>query len=182
MMEETMLQRDSSEDSVALKRLGMMSKRFWESYEECSIICFKEFSIKYYPSEALLIAAITWGSTFSRFPIAIPPNAIEAAVRITSELDLLWTIFWTSRRIFPLSQRLVSLPTSPKTFKAICLRRMSSFSLLAWKMKSICFVFFKESIDLTISKMELTKGIFSAYEAGEMIAAIVLDMEITASF
>lgn len=164
IMEETMLQRDSSEDSVALKRFGMISKRFWESYDECSMICFNEFSIKYCPSEALLIAAITWGSTFSRFPIAIPPRAMEAAVRITSELDLLLTIFWTSARIFPLSQRLVSLPTSPRTFKAICLRKMSSFSLLA------------------ISKMELTKGIFSANEAGEIIAAIVLDMEPTDSF
>lgn len=28
MMEETMLQRDSSDVSVALKRFGMMSKRF----------------------------------------------------------------------------------------------------------------------------------------------------------
>jgi len=30
--------------------------------------------------------------------------------------------------------------------------------------------------------MELTKGIFSANEAGEIIAAIVLDMEPTDSF
>lgn len=37
-------------------------------------------------------------------------------------------------------------------------------------------------IDLTISKMELTKGMFSAKEAGDIIEAMVLDMEAIDSF
>jgi len=53
----------------------MISKIELERVCECSMIDFRLFNIRYYPSFPDVMTSITYGKTLPKLPTAIPPNA-----------------------------------------------------------------------------------------------------------